>query len=106
MKTSVVLLVSSIFLSTMSNNVEKDSIEKEPVQQEPVQSEALPAAALQNEVLQNKSVQNKPDETPEKLSEIIRNENLVPRAARGQSVIRIVWFFDDNSFEEFFPSKH
>ena len=28
MKTSVVLLVSSIFLSTMSNNVEKDSIEK------------------------------------------------------------------------------
>jgi len=85
---------------------EKDSIEKEPVQQEPVQSEALPAAALQSEVLQNKSVQNKPDETPEKLSEIIRNENLVPRAARGQSVIRIVWFFDDNSFEEFFPSKH
>ena len=28
MKTLVVLLVSSIFLSTMSNNVEKDSIEK------------------------------------------------------------------------------
>ena len=28
MKTSVVLLVSSIFLSTMSNNVENDSIEK------------------------------------------------------------------------------
>ena len=28
MKTLVVLLVSSIFLSTMSNNVERDSIEK------------------------------------------------------------------------------
>ena len=28
MKTLVVLLVSSIFLSTMSNNVENDSIEK------------------------------------------------------------------------------
>ena len=28
MKTLVVLLVSSIFLSTMSNNLEKDSIEK------------------------------------------------------------------------------
>ena len=28
MKTIVVLIVSSIFLSTMSNNVEKDSIEK------------------------------------------------------------------------------
>ena len=28
MKTIVVLIVSSIFLSTMSNNVERDSIEK------------------------------------------------------------------------------
>ena len=28
MKTIVVLIVSSIFLSTMSNNVENDSIEK------------------------------------------------------------------------------
>ena len=28
MKTLVVLLVSSIFLSTMSNNIENDSIEK------------------------------------------------------------------------------
>ncbi|MGI6312561.1 MAG: helix-turn-helix domain-containing protein [Bacteroidales bacterium] len=74
----------------------KDPVENEPVQQEPVQNKAL----------QNEAVQNKAAETPDKLPEIKRDANLISKAVRERSVIRIVWFFEDNSFEEFFPSKH
>jgi transcriptional regulator with XRE-family HTH domain len=34
------------------------------------------------------------------------DQSLDVRLDTGQNVTRIVWFYDDNTFEEFFPAKH
>lgn len=58
----------------------KDSAEKEPVQQKF-------AAA------------------PENLPEPAEEGRLAPKSGIEQSITRIIWFYDDNTFVEFFPAK-
>jgi transcriptional regulator with XRE-family HTH domain len=45
-------------------------------------------------------------EAPEPPDEYESHEHLTSKSGLTQSITRIIWFFDDNTFEEFFPSKH
>ena len=91
------------FLSTEWLLFGKGSMYREPtmgdlfagmdLDQKPVKHESAPEAG-------------KPAESASPAPEYAAEEVADSGTSTGQRVVRIVWFYNDNTFEEFFPVKH